>query len=113
MGWEGFYDLGGRIEDSDRWTDVYGGISLWRDKWKNGLLSRCLTRIIFVRYVPATLIFRFTATVLSLSTRFLDSLGVPRLLISNVVLLYVKVLVRRSIVRIARPFFCPLTAKMG
>ena len=85
---------------------------LWRDKWKNGLLSRCLTRIIFVRYVPATLIFRFTATVLSLSTRFLDSLAVPRLLISNVVLLYVKLRVRRRIVRIARPFF-PLNSKDG
>jgi hypothetical protein len=36
MGWEGFYDLGGRIEDSDRWTDVYGGISLWRDKFMEG-----------------------------------------------------------------------------
>jgi hypothetical protein len=27
MGWEGFYDLSGRIGDSDRWIDVYGGIN--------------------------------------------------------------------------------------
>jgi hypothetical protein len=50
------------------------------------------------------LILQFTATVLSLSTRFLDSLAEPCLLLSNVVLLYVQLLVRRGIVMIAHLF---------